>query len=199
MRLSKVLAAGACVLLLGCVALGACGSHQAGTTSSTVAKTSAVVSSREAAKRYFAAMAPAIALDYQGDRESSAAMAELHRKYGDNGPSQWAWWQDFASVLMRFEPREQELVKEYQAIQAPPAFRAAHAALVADNTANLALMDEVIHAINTQRPAQEWVPDMLKQIQRVPALDKRVVRQFRRAAAKVHVRVPAKLLKVYSD
>ncbi len=100
---------------------------------------------------------------------------------------------------MRFEPQGQQILSGYQAVQAPPAFRAAHAALVADNTAGLALADEVIHAINTQRPPQQWVPNMLKQIKRASILDRRVVHRFRKAAVKLHVRAPAKLLKIYSS
>jgi hypothetical protein len=63
---------------------------------------------------------------------------------------------------MRFGPPEQQILSGYQAIDVPPAFRTAHAALLADDTASLAWMDEVIHDVNTQRPPQEWFPAVTK-------------------------------------
>ena len=56
----------------------------------------------------------------------------------------------------------------------------------------------MIHDVNTERPPQEWFPGAMKQVEKDTALDRRVVREFRKAAAKLHLRAPAKLLKTYS-
>jgi hypothetical protein len=199
-RLGKVHAAGICVLLLGGVVLAACGSQQSGTTSGASAglKASAPVSAREAAKRYFAAMTPVIERDYKGSREFSAAGAQWGRKYANGGATGWTPIQELASILMRFEPLEQQVLSGYEGIDVPPAFRKAHAALLADNTAGLAYADELIHDINTQRPPQQWLPGFMKHAKEGKVLDRRVVRDFRKAAAKLHLRLPVKLLKTYS-
>jgi hypothetical protein len=40
---------------------------------------------------------------------------------------------------------------------------------------------------------------VIEQAKKGPALDRRVAREFRKAAAKVHIKLPAKLLKIYSS
>jgi hypothetical protein len=64
-------------------------------------------------------------------------MAQWERKYGNGGVTSWTPVEDFASILMRFEPLEQHILSGYQAIDVPPAFRTAHAAFLADDTASL--------------------------------------------------------------
>jgi hypothetical protein len=198
-RLGKVQAVGICVLLLGAVVLAACGSQQSGTNATGVKASAAPVRAREAAKRYLVAMAPVIDQDYRDGRECSAALAQWGRKYSNGGVTSWTPVQELASIFMRFRPLEQQVLSGYEAVDVPPAFRKAQAALLADNTTNLAWMDEIIHDINTQRPPQQWLPGLQKHPDQAKVLDGRVVRDFRKAAAKLHLRVPTKLLKTYTD
>ncbi len=202
MRIGRVLSGRGCLcmLVLGGVALAGCASHQtsASPTGSTVAKANPPVSPRQAGKRYFRAMAPVIAQDYKADKDATAAIA--HWKSEMESPAaSWSTVQDLASIVMRLEPRERQILSEYQAITPPPQFRAAHAALVADNSAGLALMGVLIHDIDTERPPLQWASEVPGDLRNAGTLDKRVVRDYRRAAAKLHLQAPAKLLKVYSS
>ena len=56
----------------------------------------------------------------------------------------------------------------------------------------------MIHDIYTQRSGQQAV-GVLSQAKKGLALNRRVVREFRKAAAKLHLKLPVKLLKVYSS
>ena len=193
MKRRGILAAGICVLLVGGATLAACGSKE----SSTTPKPSASISAREAAKRYFAAMAPVVDQDYRASKQFKAAGAQWKREYQTIGPSSLTVWQDFAGVLMSFVPRARQILAGYEAIQPPPAFRKAHAALIADDEAGLAAVEEIVHDINTLHAPPQWAI-AIRQLGKGPAMDRRVAREFRKAAAKLHLRVPPKLLKVYS-
>jgi hypothetical protein len=168
-------------------------------TPSASAKASAPVNARQAAKRYFAAMTPVIEQDYRDSREAAAAEAQWDKKYGNGDVISWTAVQEYASLMMRFRPLEQQILSAYEAIDVPPAFRTAHAALLADNTTGLAWADDFIHDINTQRSPQQWLPVVKKHAVDGRVLNRRVVRDFRKAAAKLHLRVPAKLIKTYTE
>jgi hypothetical protein len=198
-RLSKGLVAGICVLLLGSVALSACGSQQPQQQPSATPKASPHASARQAAKRYFAAMAPVIAKDYKGYKQAKVAMKQWDEKYGNGVAPSWAAVQALAQVVMGVVPLERRIVAEYGAIKPPRAFRAAHRALLADNRAGLTWGDEFIHDVLTQRPPGQWVSRLGRKLDRGTILEKRVLREYRKAAARVRLRLPAKLVKVYSD
>lgn len=186
-----------CLALVVVLWASGCG-RTAAVQPSTTPKASTRVSEREAAKRYLAAMAPVIEQDYAGYKQTSVAEARWKRELQARGPSDWTVWQDLAGLLTRFVPKEQQILDEYEAIHAPPAFRSAHAALLADNEAGLAWTQEMIHDIYTQRSGQQAV-GVLSQAKKGLALNRRVVREFRKAAAKLHLKLPVKLLKVYSS
>jgi hypothetical protein len=190
--------AGICLLLLAAVTATACGvstSQQASVTP----KAAPTMSAREAAKSYFAAMAPVIEKDLEVDKQLSPAMGQWSKAYANSHLTEWAPWQALCRLLQRGMPREEEILSGYEAVEVPPAFQRAHAALLADNRTGVAWGEAVIHDVMTQRPFAQWLPGVVKQAISGLTLDKRVVREFREAAAKLHLRVPAKLLKAYSQ
>ncbi|HMK93272.1 MAG TPA: hypothetical protein VK576_09760, partial [Thermoleophilia bacterium] len=173
--------------------LSACGSDQA----STAPTATPPVSARQAAKRYFAAMTPVFEQDYREGKEFEAAGKQWKKEAERLGPSLTVW-QDFAGLLMSYVPKEQRILAAYEAIQPPPAFRKAHEALVAENDSDLAAVDEIIHDINTLRTPPQFM-NAFRHLAKGTVRGKRIVREFRKAAAKVHLRVPAKLVEVYAD
>jgi hypothetical protein len=194
---AAALLVGLCLLLLTAVSAAACGgstSQQADLAS----KVTPTVSPREAAKSYFAAMAPVIEKDVKVGKQFSAAMDQWARQYKNSSPTGWAPWQSLVRVLQRFKPQEQEILSSYEAVDVPSAFRRAHAALLTDNRTSVAYAEALIHDVLTQRPPQQWFVKMMNEMKRGLTLDKRVVREFRKAAGKLDLRMPAKLLKLYS-
>lgn len=201
MRFKKICVGVSCmgvILLLGS-GLTACGKSTADTPSASPSpSTSASTSSREDAERYFAAMAPVIEKDYQGDKQSGELEAQWSAKYGNADPMEWAPWEAMAEILQKMMPLGQEVLGGYEAIEPPAAFAQAHATLLEGNRKGVEWAQSVIDNVASKKPLEEWVQAAMDEVDAGLALEAQFVDEITKAATEAGIEVPAKLLETYS-
>ena len=137
-----------------------------------------------AAKAYFAAMAPTIKLDYHGMQRFERAMTRWQQSYGNADPStDRRAWDAFGVVLGQAIPQEQRIIRGYEAITPPAAFRTAHQALLENNRKGTVWAAGLLAAIRANRPTKEL---MAKLAASPPGPSNgAVLAAFRAAAARV--------------
>jgi hypothetical protein len=191
-------------MLLVAFALTGCGGSSWGkpTTSSAGSTTSSSASAgpgeRGAAEAYFAAMAPVIEKDYQAVQWINQAMTQWQQTYADSDPStDRQAWNALGLILEQGLPKGQEIVRGYEAITPPEAFRTAHAALLANNRDGNPWAEDLLAAIKANRPISELMP-MFDTGPPGPS-NAEVLAMFQEAAARVGIELPTKLIDAYSD
>jgi hypothetical protein len=153
---------------------------------------------QQAAKAYFAAMAPAIDKDYQGLQWFKQAMTEWQQTYANTDPStNRQAWNALGLILQQALSKEQEITKGYEAIAPPKAFRTAHATLVKNNRDGIAWAEDLITAIKASRP----MGGLMSTLEAGPPgpSNSEVLAEFQDAAARFGIALPRKLIEAYSD
>ena len=94
-------------------------------------------------------------------------------------------------------PKEQEILKGYEAITPPEAFRKAHAALLENNRDGNTWAEGLVAAIKANRPTTE----LMSMISAGPpgTTNSQVIADFKDAATRVGIELPTKLIDAYSD
>ena len=131
-------------------------------TTSTAASTatpspSTTVSSQtQAAEAYFTAMAPTIEKDYQGEPVDLCGRRAMGTEIRETAciPVSRLGLQCFRHSSKRL-PKSRRFCKATKPITSPPAFKTAHAALLANNEGGIAAFKAFIAAIKAKRPASE--------------------------------------------
>ena len=178
------LAAGlACLLLAAVASAAACGGRSAPSPSPSTTAADA----HRAAEAYFAAMAPTIERDYRLAKRVDAI------------PAFEAEHVTPATIrgLRGIQTAEQDVMQAYELVAPPPEFESAHTLLLR--------LDRLIHecdvalvrALASDRPVDEWLPQIQSQRQQIETLTTLFVDQITAAAEATGVKVPEKLLAAY--
>lgn len=143
-------------------------------------------------------MAPTIKLDYHGMQRFERAMTRWQQSYGSADPStDRRAWDAFGVVLGQAIPQEQRIIRGYEAITPPAAFRTAHQALLENNRKGTVWAAGLLAAIRANRPTKEL---MAKLAASPPGPSNgAVLAAFRAAAARVGIKLPSKFIGAYSD
>jgi hypothetical protein len=165
------------------------------TTSPTIAPTPA---EKQSAKAYFASMSSVIDKDYQLTQWFDDAFARWDETYGNtNLPANKQAWNALASAIEQALPRAEEISREYEAITPPDAFRSAHDMLLKNNRDGNAWASNLVAAIRANRSPDELM-SMMDNGPDGPT-DNQVLAEFQRAATRLGVDLPPKLIGAYSD
>jgi hypothetical protein len=170
------------------------------TTAAAPTTTTAAASAadRQAAEAYFAAMAPAIDRDYQGTQWMEQAMTQWQQTYASNGlPTDRQAWKALSSILQEAITKEQEIIKGYETITPPEAFRTAHATLLENNRDGDTWAEGVVAAIKAGRPTSELLPMLIGGSPGPSNGD--VLSEFQDAAGRVGIDLPTKFVNTYTD
>lgn len=165
------------------------------TTSPTIAPTPA---EKQAAKDYFASMSPVIDKDYQATQWLDNSLTQWDATYGDSDPySNPRGWKALASLLEQALPKAQEIIRGYEAITPPEAFRSAHSLLLENNREGYAWAEDVVAAVKENASTDELLA-LLDTVPEWPT-DDDVIAEFQSAATRLGVDLPTKLIDAYSE
>lgn len=211
-KMAVVVLPGVLMLAVALTSVG-CGGSSSGastttlgmSTTSTAAPTATssasttVSAQKQAAEAYFTAMAPTIEKDYQGMVWFEAAAEQWEQKYGATGLStSLAGWTAILPTFEQVLAKEQPILKGYEAVTPPQAFKTAHAALLKNNLQSNSALKAINAAIKAKRPASELM-SMLQAAATESPTNAEVLADFQAAAASVGVSLPAKFISAYQD
>jgi hypothetical protein len=153
---------------------------------------------RQAAEAYLTAMTPTFDKDYSGSQWFEQAFTQWVQSYGNTDlTTNRKAWNAVGALFEEALPKEQEIIRAYEAVTPPPAFQAAHAALLANNREGSTWATEFIAALKAKRPISELMATLSAGPPGPSNVD--VLAAFRAAAAQAGVDLPTGLINAYTD